>query len=55
MHRKMQEYAFCTIKMIENLLIRIRISIFYFFKYQNQIFDENFIQRNENEKSTSFK
>ena len=50
MHQKMQKYAFRTMKMIENDLIRIRISISYFSKYQSEIFDENFIQWNENEK-----
>ena len=43
MHRKMQKYALRTMKMIENYSIRIRISIFYFFEYQSEIFDENLI------------
>ena len=49
MQRKMQKYALRTVKMTENHLIRIRTSIFYFSEYQNEIFDENFIQWNENE------
>ena len=42
-HRKMQKYAFCTMKMTENYSIRFRILIFYFAKYQNGTFDEYFI------------
>ena len=40
----MQKYAFCTMKLTENDLIHIRTLQFYFSKYQNDIFDENFIQ-----------
>ena len=50
MHRKIQEYALCTIEMTENHAIRICISIFYFFAYQNKIFEQDFIQRDKNEK-----
>ena len=49
-HRKTQKYALRTMKMIENNSIRIRISIFYFSEYRSEIFDENFIQRDKNEK-----
>ena len=44
MHRKMQKYALRTMKMTKNHSIRLRISIFYSSKYQNEIFDENSIQ-----------
>ena len=50
MHRKMQKFALRTLKMSENHSIRIRTSIFYFSEYQNETFDENFIQWDENEK-----
>ena len=50
MHRKMQKYALRKIKMIENHSIRICISIFYFSKYQSELFDRNLIQWDDNEK-----
>ena len=50
MYRKMIKYALHTMKMIKNYAIYIRTPIFYFSEYQNQVFDENFIQWNENEK-----
>ena len=50
-HRKIQKYAFCTMKMIENHSICICTSILYFSKYQNEVFDEHFIQWNENKKT----
>ena len=43
-HWEMQKYAFRTMKITENYSIRIRTLIFYLFEYQNEIFDENFIQ-----------
>ena len=52
MHLKMQKYALCTLKMTENHSIRIRTSIFYFFEYQNKIFDKDFIQWDEKKKKT---
>ena len=55
MHRKMQKYALRTMKMTENYSIRLRTPIFYSSKYQNEVFDENFIQWNENEKSIRLK
>ena len=48
MHRKMQKYALCTMKMTENHPIRIRTPISYPPEYQNGIFDENFIQWDKN-------
>ena len=50
MHRKMQKYALRTLKMPENHSIRIRTPIFYSSEYQTGIFDENFIQWDENGK-----
>ena len=50
MHRKMQKYALRTMKMTENHPIRIRTPISYPPEYQNGIFDENFIQWDENGK-----
>ena len=44
MHRKMQKYALCTMKMLGNHLIHIRTSILCSFEYENEIFDETFIQ-----------
>ena len=50
-HRKMQKYALRIIKRTKDHSIRLRTSIFYFSKYQNEIFDENFIQWDKNEKN----
>ena len=50
MHRKMQKYALCTMKMTENYSIRICTSIFYLPEYQNEIFDEDLIQWDKNGK-----
>ena len=49
-YRKMQKYALRKIKMTENYSVHMHTSIFYSFQYQNGIFDENFIQWDENEK-----
>ena len=49
-HRKMQKYVLRIMKMTENHSIRIFTSIFYFSENQNKLFDENFIQGDENEK-----
>ena len=46
----MQKYALRTMKITANHSIRLRTPIFYPPRYQNGIFDENFIQWNENEK-----
>ena len=43
-YRKMQKYALRTIKMTENHSVHMCTSMFYSSKYQNKIFDENFIQ-----------
>ena len=53
-HRKMQKYALRTLKMTENHSIRIRTPIFYFSEYQSGVFDENFIQWDENGKKHAF-
>ena len=49
-HRKMQKYALRTMRMTENHPIRLRTPISYPPKYQSGIFDENFIQWDENGK-----
>ena len=49
-HWKMQRYALRTMKMTENYSICINTLIFDLLKYLKRIFDENFIQWNENEK-----
>ena len=50
MHRKMQKYALRTLKIDEKSFNSNSNLNILFFEYQNEIFDEDFIQWNKDEK-----